>query len=100
MKSHARVVVIGGGIAGLSALYHLTKEGWTDVVLNHALVGSITSAAWGYRVGTNVAMADILPEHNHEGTTLVVTLVGKRVATTICAPCLHDVHNRIPRGLS
>ena len=33
MKSHARVVVIGGGIGGLSALYHLTKEGWTDVVL-------------------------------------------------------------------
>ena len=33
MKSHARVVVIGGGIAGCSALYHLTKEGWSDVVL-------------------------------------------------------------------
>lgn len=33
MQSHARVVVIGGGIGGLSALYHLTLEGWTDVVL-------------------------------------------------------------------
>lgn len=33
MKSHARVVVIGGGIAGCSTLYHLTREGWTDVVL-------------------------------------------------------------------
>ncbi len=33
MKSHARVVVIGGGIAGASALYHLTREGWNDVVL-------------------------------------------------------------------
>ncbi len=33
MKSHARVVVVGGGIGGLSALYHLTLEGWTDVVL-------------------------------------------------------------------
>lgn len=33
MQSHARVVVIGGGIGGLSALYHLTEEGWTDVVL-------------------------------------------------------------------
>ena len=28
-----RVVIIGGGIAGCSALYHLTKEGWTDVAL-------------------------------------------------------------------
>ena len=33
MKSHARVVVIGGGIAGCSTLYHLTQEGWADVVL-------------------------------------------------------------------
>ena len=33
MKSHARVVVIGGGIGGCSTLYHLTREGWSDVVL-------------------------------------------------------------------
>ncbi len=33
MPAHSRVVVIGGGIGGLSALYHLTREGWTDVTL-------------------------------------------------------------------
>ncbi len=33
MKSQTKAVVIGGGIAGCSALYHLTQEGWTDVVL-------------------------------------------------------------------
>jgi len=33
MKAQTRVVVIGGGIAGCSALYHLTQEGWRDVVL-------------------------------------------------------------------
>ena len=31
--STARAVVIGGGINGVSALYHLAKKGWTDVVL-------------------------------------------------------------------
>ena len=33
MKSRTRVVIIGGGIAGCSTLYHLTQEGWSDVVL-------------------------------------------------------------------
>ena len=33
MKSHAQAVVIGGGVIGCSILYHLTKLGWSDVVL-------------------------------------------------------------------
>ncbi len=31
--TQARVVIVGGGIAGCSLAYHLTKLGWTDVVL-------------------------------------------------------------------
>nr|WP_234838946.1 FAD-dependent oxidoreductase [Sinorhizobium meliloti] len=31
--TQARVVIIGGGIIGCSVAYHLTKLGWTDVVL-------------------------------------------------------------------
>jgi 4-methylaminobutanoate oxidase (formaldehyde-forming) len=33
LPSHARVVVVGGGIAGTSVAYHLAKAGWTDVVV-------------------------------------------------------------------
>ena len=33
MKTHARVVVIGGGVVGVSTLYHLAKKGWSDVTL-------------------------------------------------------------------
>jgi len=33
LKSAARVVIIGGGAVGCSALYHLTRLGWTDVAL-------------------------------------------------------------------
>ncbi len=33
MRTHAQAVVIGGGVVGCSILYHLTKLGWTDVVL-------------------------------------------------------------------
>jgi 4-methylaminobutanoate oxidase (formaldehyde-forming) len=33
VPSHARVVIIGGGIMGCSTAYHLAKNGWKDVVL-------------------------------------------------------------------
>ena len=33
MKSKAKVVVVGGGVVGVSTLYHLAKKGLSDVVL-------------------------------------------------------------------
>jgi dimethylglycine dehydrogenase len=33
MKTTARAVVIGGGVVGVSMLYHLAKKGWSEVVL-------------------------------------------------------------------
>jgi len=48
MKSHARVVVVGGGVMGCSLIYHLTKFGWDDVVLvekNELTAGSTWHAA-------------------------------------------------------
>ena len=33
MKNQAKVVVIGGGVVGASVLYHLSKLGWSDVML-------------------------------------------------------------------
>jgi len=33
MKTHARVVIIGGGIVGAGTAYHLVKQGWNDVVV-------------------------------------------------------------------
>ena len=33
MNSHARVVIVGGGIMGASLLYHLAELGWTDSLL-------------------------------------------------------------------
>ena len=50
MKSSAQVVVVGGGVVGASVLYHLTKEGWTDVVLlerKQLTAGSTWHAAGG-----------------------------------------------------
>ena len=50
MKSHAKAVVIGGGVVGASVLYHLTKVGWRDVVLverSELTSGSTWHAAGG-----------------------------------------------------
>src|SRR6202161_1004356 len=33
LPTHARVVLIGGGVIGCSIAYHLTKLGWRDVLL-------------------------------------------------------------------
>ncbi|MFO1175889.1 MAG: FAD-dependent oxidoreductase [Paracoccaceae bacterium] len=48
IPSTARVVIIGGGAVGVSALYHLAKAGWTDCVLlekNELTAGSTWHAA-------------------------------------------------------
>ncbi|WP_411351391.1 FAD-dependent oxidoreductase [Leisingera aquaemixtae] len=60
MKSRTKVVVIGGGIAGCSTLYHLTQEGWSDAVLveRNELTSGTTwhSAAQVTNFGTNQTM--------------------------------------------
>ena len=33
LPTHARVVIIGGGVSGCSLAYHLAHRGWTDIVL-------------------------------------------------------------------
>ena len=51
MKSQYRVVVIGGGIVGVSVAYHLTLRGLTDVALierTQLTAGSSWHAAGGF----------------------------------------------------
>jgi len=49
VRSEARVVVIGGGVAGCSLLYHLTELRWTDVVLVEA--DELTSGSTWHAAG-------------------------------------------------
>jgi dimethylglycine dehydrogenase len=61
MKTSTRVVVIGGGVVGCSVLYHLTKLGWSDVMLlerSELTSGSTWHAAGGFHTlngDTNMA---------------------------------------------
>jgi len=49
MKSHARVVVVGGGVMGVGLLYHLALEGWSDIVLIEK--GELTSGSTWHAAG-------------------------------------------------
>ena len=61
MQSTTRVAVIGGGVVGCSVLYHLTKLGWSDVMLierSDLTSGSTWHAAGGFHTlngDTNMA---------------------------------------------
>jgi dimethylglycine dehydrogenase len=49
MKTHARVVVVGGGVMGVGLLYHLALGGWRDVVLVEK--GELTSGSTWHAAG-------------------------------------------------
>ena len=49
IKSHTKVAIIGGGIMGVSLLYHLAKEGWKDLVLIEK--GELTSGSTWHAAG-------------------------------------------------
>jgi dimethylglycine dehydrogenase len=49
MKSHARVVIVGGGIMGVGLLYHLALEGWREIILLEK--GELTSGSTWHAAG-------------------------------------------------
>src|SRR5882672_2621731 len=61
MKEQARVVIVGGGIAGCSIAYHLAQKGWTDVVLVDK--GELTSGSTWHAAG--------MVTHFHTSPTLM-----------------------------
>jgi dimethylglycine dehydrogenase len=69
MKSHARVVVIGGGVTGCSVVYHLAKAGWSDVLLlerSELTSGSTWHAAGGTGALTGSANMSTLHKYSFE----------------------------------
>ena len=49
LPSHAQVLIVGGGSLGVNLAYHLTLEGWTDVVLVEK--GELTSGSTWHAAG-------------------------------------------------
>jgi len=69
MQSHAKVVIVGGGMMGVGLAYHLAEEGWKDVVLIEK--GELTSGSTWHAAGqcpsfiSNYNMAKI---HHYSNT--------------------------------
>src|SRR5690606_23812048 len=49
MQSHAKVVIIGGGMMGVGLAYHLAEAGWKDVLLIEK--GELTSGSTWHAAG-------------------------------------------------
>lgn len=66
IKNKAKVVVIGGGVVGVSTLYHLAKKGWDDVILleKHELTSGSTWHAAGLLPLFNVSYS-VSKIHNY-----------------------------------
>ena len=73
MKTHARVVIIGGGVMGVSLLYHLTKRGWSDVVLvekNELTAGFDLACRW--------ALHTLCPQRDDHGNARDISAALQR----------------------
>ncbi len=74
MKTHTRVAVVGGGVTGCSVLYHLTRKGWSDVVLCERtdLAAGPTSHAIGHVI--LYTLNDCISRLNQYGVELYARL--------------------------
>ncbi|NBQ87483.1 MAG: FAD-dependent oxidoreductase, partial [Betaproteobacteria bacterium] len=85
--SHAKVVIVGGGIAGCSTAYHLARAGWTDVLLLEQ--GKLTSGTTWHAAGL---VGQMRPNRNmtrmsQYGIELYATLEQETGLATGWKPC-------------
>ena len=68
------------------------------VFMDGALVGSVTSAAYGHSVGMSLAIAFLKEEARAPGTTLSLSLLGKSVAATVLPDAPWDAESSRLKG--
>ena len=91
MSEQYRAVVIGGGVVGASVLYHLTKRGWTDVVLIERDVltsGSTWHAAGGFHTLNGDPNVAKLQKYTIKLYKEIEEISGQATACTSPAACM------------
>jgi len=77
---------------------HAPAHGGASLMQGNAVVGTITSGDWGYRVGMNLAYAFVEPTLAKEGSTMELDLCGDRVPATIITPSPYDPSYELMRS--
>jgi dimethylglycine dehydrogenase len=72
---------------------HATAHGGDSILAAGRVVGSVTSVAWGHRVGKNIALGFVEPAFAAEGTRLMVEVIGQPTPATVVPECLYDPEN-------
>ena len=70
---------------------HAPGHPGASVCADGDVVGTVTSAAWGHRVGKNMAYAFVDPAAAHIGDELTVDVLGLPVKATVIDPCTYDL---------
>ena len=68
-----------------------------SIVNKGGVIGTVTSAGWGYRVGKNIAYAFVDPEYSAIGSGLMVEVIGKPVPATVVNPAMYDSEFKLLR---
>ncbi|MFK7876973.1 MAG: glycine cleavage T C-terminal barrel domain-containing protein, partial [Paracoccaceae bacterium] len=69
---------------------HAPAHPGASVMTKEKVVGTITSGAFGHRVGLNLAYAFVDPNFAATGSTLVLDLCGAHVAVQVIDPSPYD----------
>ncbi|MGB5870871.1 MAG: glycine cleavage T C-terminal barrel domain-containing protein, partial [Albidovulum sp.] len=77
---------------------HAPARGGASLMAGDKVVGTISSADWGHRVGMNLAYAFIDPALSAVGTRLHLDMYGDMVAVEVIAPSPYDPDFRRIRG--
>ncbi len=76
---------------------HAPSHGGASVRMDGRVVGTVTSAEWGHRVGKNLAFAYVDPEYENEGTELSVDVIGLPCPARVIQRCQYDPKNALVR---
>ncbi|MEM7075004.1 MAG: aminomethyltransferase family protein, partial [Pseudomonadota bacterium] len=77
---------------------HAPSHAGASVMRGGTVCGTVTSGAWGHRVGRNLALAYVDPETAPAGSTAEIDILGDLIPATVIAASPYDPDMSLPRN--